>query len=308
MFDWNDIQHFLAVARSGSTLGAARELRVNQTTCARRIEALEAALGQRLFDRTRTGRTLTEAGRSLLPCAEEMEKAALHLAHEAASHSRGLSGSIRLTTNEVLANVWLTPAMADFRRLYPQIGVELITGDRFFDLNKGEADIAIRASTMPSDPGCVVRKLISVPWAIYCSDGYIERHGMPKGVDDLNNHVLAGGIAELQGFPALQWLYAQAPRAEIHTRSNSLMNLYYSIKAGLGIGPLPITMGDPEPTLFRCTDDIPDIEGAAWLIVPERLRDVPRVRAFMDFVVAYMAAIKISPQPARTTSPPAASS
>jgi DNA-binding transcriptional LysR family regulator len=299
MFDWNDVRHFLAVARTGSTLGAARELGVNQTTCARRIEALEAAVGQRLFDRTQTGRALTEAGLQLLPCAEEMEKAARQFGDAAASHNRGLSGSIRLTTNEVLANVWLTPALADFRLRYPQIGVELITADRFFDLTRGEADIAIRATGRPNDPGCVIRKLISVPWAIYCSQAYVERRGMPTGVGDLNNHVLVGGIAELENFPSLQWLYEQAPRAEIHTRSNSLMNLYYSVKAGLGVGPLPITMGDPELTLVRCTDDIPDLEAAAWLIVPERLRDVPRVRAFMDFVVDYMAAIKVGGQPAR---------
>ena len=297
MFDWNDVRHFLAVARTGSTLGAARELGVNQTTCARRIEALEAAVGQRLFDRTQTGRSLTEAGCQLMPCAEEMEKAARQFADAAASHNRDLSGSIRLTTNEVLANVWLTPAIADFRRQYPQVGVELITADRFFDLTKGEADIAIRATGRPNDPGCVIRKLISVPWAIYCSQAYAERRGAPQGLSDLNDHVLVGGIAELENFPALQWLYSQAPRAEIHTRSNSLMNLYYAIKAGLGVGPLPITMAGPESSLVRCTDDIPDLEAAAWLIVPERLKDVPRVRVFMDFVVSYMAAIKVNPRP-----------
>jgi len=292
MFDWNDVRHFLAVARTGSTLGAARELGVNQTTCARRIEALEAALGQRLFDRTRTGRALTEAGRQLLPAAEAMEKTAQQFQDSAASHGRGLSGTLRVTTNEVLANLWLTPALAEFGRLYPQIGVELITADRFFDLSKGEADVAIRATGRPDDPGCVARKLLGVPWAVYCSRSYAERRGVPDGIEDLNNHLVVGGIAELDGFPALQWLYRVAPGAEIQTRSNSLMNLYYAVKAGLGAGPLPVTMGDAEPSLVRCTGEIPDLEAAAWMIVPERLRDVPRVRAFMDFVVPYMAALK----------------
>ena len=203
MFDWNDIRHFLAVARTGSTLAAARELHVNQTTCARRIEALEAALGQRLFDRTRTGRTLTEAGRDLVPCAEAVEKAAVELAHQAGSHTRGLRGSLRVTTSEVLANLWLTPALVEFRRLYPDIQLELISGDRFLDLVKGEADVAIRATGRPNDAGCVIRKLASIPWAIYCSEEYAARYGKPNGPEDLNNHLLVGGLEDELWVPAI---------------------------------------------------------------------------------------------------------
>jgi len=292
MFDWNDIRHFLAVARTGSTLGAARELGVNQTTCARRIEALEAALGQRLFDRTRTGRTLTDAGRNLLPAAEAVEQAALAFDSAAASHGRKIAGTVRVTTTEVVANLWLSPALADFRRLYPDIRVELISGDRFLDLMKGEADVAIRSTGRPTEAGCVIRKLSTIAWAVYCSRDYAERRGAPRGIEDLSNHVVVGGADDLAFLPALQWLFRMAPTAEIHTRSNSLMNLFYSVRAGLGVAPLPVTLAESDSTMVRCSEVIPELESAVWLIAPEHLRDIPHVRAFMDFVAPYMAATR----------------
>lgn len=295
MFDWNDVRHFLAVARTGSTLAAAKELGVNQTTCARRIEALEAAVGQRLFDRTRTGRALTEAGRNLLPAAEAVEKAALEFGHTAASHERGLKGTLRVTTSEVLANTWLTPGLVEFRKHYPDIAIELVASDRILDLVKGEADISVRALTAPpQDPGCVARKLVTVPWAIYCSQGYAERHGQPQGFEGLNDHIVVGGVDDLEWMPGLRWMREIAPKAVVQSRSNSLTNLFHAVKAGLGISPLPVTLGDPEPALIRCSDPIPTLEAGVWLVVPETLRQVPRVRAFMDFVVPYMAATRRS--------------
>lgn len=293
MFDWNDIRHFLAVARTGSTLGAARELKVNQTTSARRIEALEAALGQRLFERTQTGRELTDAGRALLPCAEEMEKSAQAFADEAASNTRAVAGTLRLTASETMANIWLAPAMVEFRRLFPDIKLELITADRFLDLAKGEADIAIRASGRPNDVGCVVRKLAAIPWAVYCSRDYADRHGLPAGREDLDSHLVIGGVEGLEQLPAMRWMSQIAPRAEIHCRSNTLTNLFYSIKAGLGVAPLPSTMGDQDAALVRCSEDVPELEATCWLIFPERLRHTPRVRAFLDFITPYMAATQI---------------
>lgn len=305
MFDWNDVRHFLAVARTGSTLAAARELKVNQTTCARRIEALETALGQRLFDRTQSGRKLTETGCALLPCAEEMEKAARTFADEAATLTRGLVGTLRLTASETMANLWLAPAMVEFRKLYPDIQLELITADRFLDLVKGEADIALRAAARPTDAGCVVRKLVDVPWSIYCSHDYAERHGRPAGPHDLNGHLLIGGVEGLEQLWAMRWMSEMAPQAKVHCRSNTLTNLFYSVKAGLGVAPLPSTMGDQDPGLLRCSDDVPELEATCWLIFPERLRRAPRVRAFLDFITPYMAATQKS---AMATSPQAASS
>src|SRR5512144_496696 len=121
MFDWNDLKAFLAVGRGGSTLAAAKSLGVNQTTVARRIEALEAALGLKLFERGQAGSRLTEAGQTLIPEAEAVERACEGFSHQVQSLQRGMSGTLRVTVNETLANTFLAAALADFRRLYPDI-------------------------------------------------------------------------------------------------------------------------------------------------------------------------------------------
>src|SRR6478672_6644283 len=107
--DWNDLRHFLAVAREGSTLAAGRALHVSQTTVARRIAALEEALSLPLFDKRQAGYALTPAGEELLARAEQVEAAANGFSEAAIAHARDLSGTVRITTEEVYAITLLAP-------------------------------------------------------------------------------------------------------------------------------------------------------------------------------------------------------
>lgn len=293
MFDWNDLRHFLAVARTGSTLAAARQLGVNQTTCARRLQALEEALGQRLFDRVQGGRGLTDEGRALVPAAEAVEAAALAFAEQASAGRRVLEGAIRVTCSETIANIAVFPALVQFSQLYPDIQVEVITSDRYLDLLAGEADIAIRAradtSTAGFDPGLVVRKLMDTGWSLYCSPDYIARHGKCAGFDDLAGHRMIGGSGELAE-PWFRLVEDKAVGVEVRSRASTLTNLITAVKTGLGIAPLPMEAAEADPALVRCGDPLPDFRAGVWLVAPERLRDHPRVRAFMDFVASYIAA------------------
>lgn len=292
MFDWNDLRHFLAVARTGSTLAAARRLGVNQTTCARRLQALEEALGQRLFDKVQGGRVLTETGRALLSAAEAVEAAARGFQEQAAARRRGLTGALRVTCSETLANVAVIPALVEFNQLYPEIEVEVLTGDKFLDLVAGEADIAIRAMSNPQFPGgLVVRKLMDTGWALYCSPDYAARHGRPEGIHDLQGHILIGGSGELAD-PWFRLVEDKAVGVEVRSRASSLTNLFTAVRAGLGVSPLPLEAAEIEPSLIRCGDPIPEFNASVWLVAPERLRDHPRARAFMDFVSSYLAARK----------------
>lgn len=151
MFDWNDLKAFLAVARGGSTLAASKALAVNQTTVARRIESLEAALSLKLFERGQSGSRLTEAGRDLLAEGEKVERAALNFDSRAKAHQRGMAGSIRITCIEILANMAVTPAIGEFRRQHPEVQVDLMVTDQALDIEAGEADIAVRVvQTLPN--------------------------------------------------------------------------------------------------------------------------------------------------------------
>ncbi len=142
MFDWDDIKVFLAVARAGSTLGAARELRASQPTVGRRVAALEQAAGVKLFERLRTGYSLTPAGREILPLAEQAEQTMAAIRESIESRSRRLAGSIRVTAAEPVANLFLGPAVAEFQRSHSSVEIQLLISDRFLDLAKEEADVA----------------------------------------------------------------------------------------------------------------------------------------------------------------------
>jgi DNA-binding transcriptional LysR family regulator len=284
MLDWNDFRFFLATARSGSTLGAARVLGVNQATVARRLDALEAALGARLFDRGQTGSKLTEAGEALLPSAEALELAAEKATKLAASLGRGASGALRVTANETTASVGLMPVLGEFRRLYPDIQVEVIVGDQMFDLAAGEADVAIRGAVRMDDSSLVARKLADTPWGLYCSRSYAEANGRPRTVEEIRHHAVIGPDAELARAPAMAWMMEHADPARVLYRCTSLTNLVAALKAGLGVAPLPNITAALEPDLVTCLPPQEHLQTALYVVTTPELRDTPRVRAFIDFI------------------------
>ena len=152
MLEWGELRHFLAVARGGSTLSASKILGVNQTTVARRVAALEEALGEKLFEKTAGGYRLTEVGSAMVQNAERVETEADAFARMVAQRSRKLLGMIRVTTNDVLADCLLTPWLREFTQRFPVVQVETIITDRRLDISRGEADIALRANTSKGPP------------------------------------------------------------------------------------------------------------------------------------------------------------
>lgn len=286
--DWNDLRFVLAVSRAGSALRAAEALGVNQSTVLRRLDALEAGLGVCLFERRRAGQTPTAAGRFAILAAERMEAEALALTNELAAQRRAVSGSVRLTTSETLANRLVTPCLRAFQDLRPGIAVELITADQRLDIARGEADVALRASSRPEGAGIVARRLPDTDWAIYCSRSYAAERGVPACRAEIPGHDLVGMEGRMAELPGWKWLAASAPDAAIRFRSNSLTNLTLNLKAGLGLGALPVMVGDAEPELVRCFDPPPEIRAEMWLIVREELKDQPHIRAFTDFLADYI--------------------
>lgn len=291
MYDWGDLRFLLATARTGSTSAAAGELGVNQTTVARRIASLEAQLGVQLFERRQDGYRLTEAGAALRNQAERVQTEAETLAQLAAQHVRILSGVVRVTTTELLANFVLTPWLGGLMDIYPDIRVEVIATDRRLDLARGEADVSIRASRQPTEPAVVFRRLANANWALYCSTEYAKRHGAPERAEQLDDHLLIGVDGDLSQVDPLRWVAEKAPRAPRRSVCSNLVNLLAAIKAGHGVGPLPCSAGDFEAGLVRCLM-LPLIDHNYYLITAARVKDLPRIRAFNDFLVAQAGRMK----------------
>ncbi len=294
MFEWSDLRHYLAVARSGSTLSAAKILGCNQTTVARRVAALEESLGEKLFDKTAGGYRLTEVGSAMMQNAERVEAEAEGFARMVAQRSRKLLGMIRVTTNDVLADCLLTPWLREFTQRFPVVQVETVITDRQLDLSRGEADIALRAATMSAGPtgdGVVVRRLATGKWGVYASKAYAAENGVPRNPDELASHPIIAGTGDLARFDPAFMKHVRAKGAVIRQASSSILNISGAIKGGLGCGPLPCVLGELDPELELCFL-FDEADYALLLMTREEMRNLPHVRAFNDFIASRTNALK----------------
>ena len=192
MLDWNDLRYFLAVARTGSTLAASRTLKVAQATVSRRITALEDALGTTLFVRSASGYQLSVRGRAMLTSAEAVERSIENMVNSVEAEGRRLSGSVRLTTVESAANVWIMPALAAFRAQHPDVTAEVIVDDRTLDIARGEADIAIRFGNPPQDDSLFIRRIVEMHESVYVRHDLAEQLGLPNDYEALKRYPMIG--------------------------------------------------------------------------------------------------------------------
>lgn len=290
--DWDDLRFVLEVCRSGSALAAAGKLGVNQSTVMRRIAHAEEVLGVELFERKQSGYAPTLNGLSVADAAERIEREVRGLEHAAAAAQRELTGIARITVSELLANFIISPCLPSFQKLHPGVRVEVIADDRLLDLARGEADIALRAGPRPDGAGIVMRRMPSMAWSVYCSHAYASEYGMPRSRDEIRDHEIVGMEGAMAQISGPSWLAEVAPGARVRFRSNSFVNLVSSLRAGLGVATLPCIAGDSEPDLVRCLPPLPELDYAMWLIVREDLKSAPHIRAFADYLAAYLQSIR----------------
>jgi DNA-binding transcriptional LysR family regulator len=282
--DWNDLREFLAVARSGSTLAAGRQLRVSQTTVARRIAALEQALGVSLFERRQAGYALTATGQGLVAQAEDVERAASGFGEAAGASARDLSGRVSMTTQEIYAVTLLAPWLRELHERHPEIVIDLDTSEEVRDLGSGSADLALRATKDEQPAGTVGRRLCVDDWALYCSRDYAERHGIPENREALRSHSLIGGGGGNLWRHYQAWLQELGLADKVAVHHASSMGLLSGVRSGFGIAVLPCIVADGEPDLVRCFPPREEHGRTLWLLTHERVRRTPRVRTVVDFL------------------------
>jgi len=292
MFDWSDLRYLLAVAREGSTLAAARSLGVNQSTVHRRLAALEAALGKSLAVRSPAGYQLTEFGQTFLPYARSVEDATIAAEVAAKGHESTPSGAVRLSVPEALLSRLTSSGLIErFSRRYPELAVEFAIADRYLDLWRGEADVALRSGA-PDDPRLVGRKVADSLWAIYASDAYVARHGYPASIPDLASHAVIGFDGAMSTHRASLWLSQTLPNARVVARNASVLGVLLAVKSGVGIAPLPTTIADNEPGLVQVLPPVQALQRGWYLLTRPDLRQQPRIAALFDYLIAELPALQ----------------
>lgn len=278
---WDDLHFVLAVGRAGSLSGAARQLDVNHSTVFRRISQAEDKLGVRLFNRQREGYTPTPAGEAMIAVAQEMERDIVALERRLAGEDLRPAGTVRLATTDTLLPllVQLAPQLA---AQYPEIRLELVTATQMANLTRRDADLALRATTSP-EAHLVGRKLAPIAFAVYAAKGYLDRAGSANLEGD---HAWIGLDETLAHTAAYRWLETHAPPAHTRLIMSSLSGVLLAARAGNGLALLPCYMAEGDSDLVRCSQVLPEVSSALWLLVHSDLRKVARVRAVMDFLAS----------------------
>jgi DNA-binding transcriptional LysR family regulator len=293
--DWDDLRYALAIGAAGSLAGAARALGVNHTTVLRRLDALEAALGSRLFERLRSGYQPTEAGLALLEQARHMAARADEIERRVLGHDRELTGALRVTTAFVVMEHLLPQPLADFARAFPGIEVEVVENaflvdlaSRHADIDQGwtrrEADVAVRLSGQVAEH-LVGRTVGMTQCRVYALRG---APGLPQQVTPLPVLVReAPWVAferEASSRVYDQWGRATLAHAQVRIRVDIFNAKAAMLRTGIGVGVLPTFMEAKHPELVAVSEPIPELAQPVWMLTHPDLRATARVRAFMQHV------------------------
>jgi DNA-binding transcriptional LysR family regulator len=280
VLEWDQLRFMLAIHRGGSMQAAAADLRVDRATVVRRLDALEATLGARLFDRRRDGCTLTKAGHEIIETVKTIELATTALAARVGGEDKRPEGVVTVTVPEFFAVAVLAPAMPRFADLYPGITLEVTTGHAFLNLSRGEADIALR-NRRPDHQSLVARRVGQVGIGLFATADYVASRGEPNG--GLAGHRLILFDESLRGMPGVAELETRIGGAQVVLRSNELVPLLAATRAGAGIGCFPAVLAAGEDLVPVAPGLIghPEI----FLITHRDLRGRARVRAVFDFIV-----------------------
>jgi len=282
--NWDDVRIFLAVARAGQILGAAKRLGLNHATVSRRVAALEESLNARLFRRLTTGSELTPAGEHFLAVAERMEGEMIAARAEIAGEGSEVSGTVRIGAPDGFGVAYLAPRLGELTERHPTLSVQLVPVPRSFSLSRREADIAITVER-PTEGRLVASKLVDYTLGLYASKAYLDAHGAPARVEELETHRLVGYVGDLLMSQSLDYATEIWSRWNAGFQISSALGQTAAVRSGAGIGIL-------HTFVARAFDDLvplaitPPIRRAYWLVYHESVRPMRRIQTVAAFIAS----------------------
>ena len=283
--DWDDFRYFIAVAKTGSLTTAAKKLGSNQPTVGRHIDALESALGTKLFQRTVKGLLLTEEGEYVFENSHLIESTVIKIQRKSQGEEEEFSGTVRVALPEGLCLEVLTPTLPKFYKEYPNINLILNISSSSANLTQGEADIAVRLYR-PKDANLVAKSLGQMTLGLFSSKDYIKKYGSPANENELKNHRIITYSDQLSDLPENQWLLNYSdPVSRILNTDNTTARLNATI-AGVGISIQPHILCRNKETLVPLLEKVKLPSHEVWLVYHNDLRHLGRIRAVTKFVTS----------------------
>lgn len=280
--NWDHARIFLAVARAGQILQAAQRLHLDHATVTRRLNALEADLGAKVFERRPTGCTLTTVGERFLPMAERVESEMLKAQSALGGSDLKLEGTVRIGAPDAFGTYFLAPRLARLAGQHPDLVLQLVPLPRSFSLSKREADIAVILER-PQEGRLYGRKLTDYSLSVYASRAYLAAHGPVRTREDLAAHTLITYVQDLAYSPGLDYMDALSDAAGRRFECASAVGQLEAIKAGAGIGILHDYAAAAYPELVRILPDV-RFERTYWLVVHADMRDLRRIAETDRFI------------------------
>ena len=286
--DWEDLRFALEAARAQTLSGAAKTLGVAQATASRRVAALEEEVGHVLFDRSRGGLSLTDAAHAILPHLEVMAEAALLASAALAGHEREPAGPVRVAVPPGIAFDFVPAILRQLQVAYPRIQLEVLSGNFPVDLQKREADVAIRTAR-PTHQDLVFRALPEIAAGAYASPAYLASRPAKPRADELDWIQYAAPLAHI---PYARWVERHRGARPAALLSNDFVAMREAARQGLGVMVLARAQADGLVEIPGIHVELPDFR---WYLVLHRaMQHVPRVRAVIEIIDAIAADLATS--------------
>jgi len=288
MLNWDDLRLFLAATRDRSFVAAGRRMQIDQTTVARRLSALEQAVGAQLFHRSPRGIMPTEAGASLVTHAEKMETEVLAASARLEEREGQITGTVRLATPEAFGTFLVAPNATQLHERHPDLQLELVPESRAVSLSSREADLAV-ALNRPPRGRLVAWKLIDYRLGLYASAAYLSGHAPITDLSVARAHPFVWYIDEMIDIPELRYFDQIVAGSVTAFRSSSIAAQHEAVANGLGLGILHAFAADADPRLVRVLPRTVQVTRGYWLLVHKDQQRLPRVRAVIDFLTELVA-------------------
>lgn len=285
MDNWDEVRTAFQVARMGTVSGAAEVLGVHHATVIRHIDAIEARLGVKLFQRHARGYTPTESGQDLLRVAQATDDQFNQLVGRLKGQGEDVSGELVVTSVESMSTQ-LVPVLTRFQEQHPGLTIRFLTGSRLFRLEYGEAHVAIRAGAVPDQPDNVVQPFRNQEFALYAHRDYIAENGPFHGPEDMENHRFVTDDDTIPKAPFSRWMRNHAPEGTANFRVSHMNSMVHAVLAGAGIGFVSCWEAQNYPDLVQVMAPLDEWQAPLWIVTHVDLHRTSKVQSFLTFLKA----------------------